>query len=137
MKHSLVIHSLFQQLSDEQRKNIELFCQEKTLETGEVLFHEGDEPQALYIVASGSLSVQKWLQKKEIAVLHAGEMLGEMAFFGTETKRNATLIAREKTELIVLLAFSLVQLFNQYPDIKEKLTSLIDKRIEHNKKEGF
>lgn len=131
MNYQLWQYSLFQDLSPEELKNIEDFCQEKILETGEILFHEGDEPQALYIIASGSLSVLK-NNSKEVVVLESGSLLGEMAFFGNETKRNATLKAREETHLIVLLAFSLVQLFWKYPQLQEKLTQLIQAREAYN-----
>jgi CRP-like cAMP-binding protein len=37
-------------LSDSERENLSLFCQEKHLDAGEELFHEDDEASAMYIL---------------------------------------------------------------------------------------
>ncbi|MCH8518964.1 cyclic nucleotide-binding domain-containing protein [Candidatus Gracilibacteria bacterium] len=137
MKYSLSHISLFAGLSPEERKNIEDFCQEKILGEGEYLFREGDEPQAIYIVTSGSFSIYKGEDKKELAIVERGELLGEMAFFGEEKERNASIVAREDSEVLVLLAFSIAQLFGKYPELHEKLQDIIHARQEENKNKGF
>ncbi len=137
MKYWLAQFSIFSQLSDAEIKNIEDFCQEKHLAQGEYLFHEWDEPQALYVLASWSLSVVKWDSKIELAHIAPGSLVGEMAFFWNEKQRSASIFATEDSELIVILAFSLVQLFWKYPDLQEKFHSLIRHREEENKTKGF
>lgn len=132
MKYPLSLFSIFWPLTEEERKNIEDFCQKKALEPWEYLFQEGDEPQALYIVASWSFSVLKWPSNREIAVVAPGELIGEMAFFGNESLRNASVVAREPSEVIVLLMFSLTEIFSKYPSLKGKLTDLVEARQEHN-----
>lgn len=135
MKNPLSIFPLFSSLSEEERSNIEDFCQEKMLDQWEYLFQEGDEPLAIYIVASWSFSVIKESSKREIAVIKHWEMIGEMAFFGSESVRNASVIAREPSEVIVLLMFSLTEIFNKYPSLKTKLTDLVHVRQEYNLKQ--
>ncbi len=46
---------LFESLTSSERETLSLFCQERLLRSGEVLFHEGDDAIALYVVKSGTL----------------------------------------------------------------------------------
>ncbi|MGB2110457.1 MAG: cyclic nucleotide-binding domain-containing protein [Patescibacteria group bacterium] len=57
---------LLKDLSDSQKDNLSLFCQEKFLEPGEILFHEGDDANAMYILASGEIEVSNVIQSKKI-----------------------------------------------------------------------
>lgn len=129
--------SLFSTLNDDEIRDIQDFCQQKTISAWEFLFREWDEPQALYILTSWKLSVQKWPQNSEIVILSAWSLIGEMAFFWDEKSRNASIIALEDSVLIVLLAFSLVQLFWKYPDLQEKMQTMIRLREEENKSKWF
>ncbi len=55
----------------------------KTLKRGEILFNEGDKPDAMYVIKTGKIAIVKTKGNSEItlAELTAGDMLGEMAFF--------------------------------------------------------
>lgn len=137
MLYNLSQVALFSTLNEQEIQNIQDFCQVKHLCSGEYLFREWDEPQALYILASGRLSVKKWDQSTEIALLSPWTLIWEMAFFWNEKKRSASVVAVEDSELTVILAFSLVQLFWKYPDIQDKLQKMITLREEENKEKGF
>lgn len=137
MAFNLLQVPLFSTLSEVELNNIRDFCQQKDISKWEYLFHEWDEPQALYILTSWRLSVEKWPSKSEVAVLCSWALIGEMAFFGDEKSRTASIVAVEDSELIVLLAFSLVQLFWKYPDIQEKMQSMILLREEENRLKWF
>ena len=58
----------------------------RKLEKGEILFNDGDKAESLYIIQKGQIRVfkPKGMGHVEIAVLRAGEVLGEMAFFDTD-----------------------------------------------------
>lgn len=43
---------LFNSLTDSERETLALYCQERFIRSGEILFHEGDSAIALYIVKS-------------------------------------------------------------------------------------
>ena len=67
----------------------------RQLKTGEVLFEDGEVADSLFIIQKGQLRLYKPKGKGfvEIAVLRAGEVLGEMAFFdedGSGRKRSAS-----------------------------------------------
>ncbi len=65
----------------------------RRLEANEVLFHDGDPANSLYIIQKGQLRLYKPKGKGfiEIAVLRAGEVIGEMAYFteANEAKRRS------------------------------------------------
>jgi hypothetical protein len=65
----------------------------KTFKAGDVLFHEGDDSQDLYILISGHLEVFKG-DKKLSEIIDPGSVLGEAAFL-LGAKRTATVKAEE------------------------------------------
>jgi predicted acylesterase/phospholipase RssA/CRP-like cAMP-binding protein len=70
------------------------------LEAGDVLFHEGDQGDSLYVVVSGRVRmvVGTGDQERSLRDLGAGELLGEMALL-TGEPRAATIVAVRDTEL--------------------------------------
>ncbi len=50
---------LFAGLTPAEKETISMFCQERLLESGEILFSEGEDAIAMYVVKSGSLKVYK------------------------------------------------------------------------------
>lgn len=75
----------------------------RQLKPGEVLFNEGDVAHSLFIVQKGQLRL--YLKKGkgfvDIAVLHPGEVLGEMAYFDEKSRtRSCSASAIVTTELI-------------------------------------
>lgn len=77
----------------------------KKLNTNEVLFNDGDLAASLYIIQKGQLRLYKPKGKGfiEIAVLRAGEVIGEMAFFdedGSGNKRSCAASAMVPTDVI-------------------------------------
>ena len=122
--------NLFSDLLIEDQVNLSDFCQVQNLSSWDVLFQEGDDPQALYIIASGGLLVQKGVvgDLQNLASLESGDIVWEMAFFGEQKKRNATVVAREETKLIVIINFSLQQILEKYPELYNKLNTIIEER---------
>jgi len=62
------------------------------LKTGDILFHDGEVAKTLYIIQKGQLRLFKPKGKGfiEIAVLRAGEVIGEMAYFENESGVGGT-----------------------------------------------
>ncbi|KAL8432543.1 hypothetical protein ACSSS7_004540 [Eimeria intestinalis] len=69
----------------------------------EVVMHEGDPADKFYILLEGMVSIQKSPEpgkpRKEVAVVHSGEYLGEIAFLNNQP-RTASCVA--KTKLLYL-----------------------------------
>jgi len=67
------------------------------LKGGEILFQQGDQGDAMYLVCSGSISVQ--INGVEVAQMEVGDALGEMAILD-RAPRSASCIAKKDTELL-------------------------------------
>ena len=75
----------------------------KTLHAGEVLFHEGDLAQSMYIIQKGQLRLFRPKGKGyvELGILRSGEVIGEMSYFDPESKkRSASASAITETDVI-------------------------------------
>ncbi len=75
----------------------------RILKPGDVLFNEGDQADSLYIVQKGQLRLflKKGKGFVDIAVLHPGEVLGEMAYFDEKSRtRSCSASAIVTTELV-------------------------------------
>jgi CRP-like cAMP-binding protein len=76
----------------------------RQLKAGEVLFNDGDPASSLYIIQKGQLRLYKPKGKGfiELAVLRAGEVIGEMAYFDDEGsgRRSCAAAALIPTDII-------------------------------------
>ena len=87
------------------------------LEAGDVLFHEGDPGDALYVVAEGEVSVQaEGPPRVEMARLGPGTFLGEVALM-TDQPRSATVTATEHAELLRIDRHTLSRVLANHGDV--------------------
>ncbi len=70
---------------------------------GEVLFREGEEGDAMYVIQSGEIEIRRRIkdQDRVLAVLPAGEFFGEMAIVNNRP-RSATAVVRRQARLLVI-----------------------------------
>ena len=90
---------------------------------GEVLFHEGDPGDALFIVASGAVKVVVPSEDGEeaiLATLRRGDFLGELALLDG-APRSASAIALEPTETLALPRDQFRALVASEPAIRDAL----------------
>lgn len=75
----------------------------KTFTPKEIIFREGDAPNGAYIIQSGAVEILKHAEHGEVqlAVLEAGDVLGEMALFEPKHARSAS--ARALTDVTAQL----------------------------------
>jgi CRP/FNR family cyclic AMP-dependent transcriptional regulator len=80
----------------------------KTLSPGQILFNEGDVANSMYIIQKGQLRLFRPKGKGfvEIAVLRAGEVLGEMAYFDPDTKTRSVSAAAITSVDIIEISFN-------------------------------
>jgi CRP-like cAMP-binding protein len=102
----------------------------KKLKTGEVLFREGDESDAMYVVKSGRLAITKSKGSGEIILAEKkkGEMLGEMAFFDHKP-RSAGVKAITDAEVIVLPFSSLYAQFKTFPEWLKAVVKTVNSHL--------
>lgn len=111
-------------------------AEQKNLKKDSYLFKEGDAPDAMYIVKSGSLAVTKAKGNSEIvlAEIGTGAMVGEMALFDKKP-RSANVKALKDSEVIALPYDSLTKQLDQLPVwVRAILKTLNENLREANKK---
>jgi len=94
----------FKGLTDVEIKRIISVCHKQTVNTGDIIFSENDRANKFYIVITGVVEVWKDYHKQEpdmLAIHSGGHLFGEMALID-DLPRSATVIAREKTELLYI-----------------------------------
>ncbi len=76
---------------------------EKKYATGDVVFHEGDNGKALYVVLQGSVKIIKKSHSsdKTLAVLGPGSHFGELALID-HCCRYATAVAERESQLLIM-----------------------------------
>ncbi len=100
------------------------------LQKGDVLFREGDESDAMYVIKTGCIAITKSKGSSEIilAELKNGEMLGEMAFFDSKP-RSAGAKATLDTELIVFPFEALHSQFQNFPEWLRVMVKTINSHL--------
>jgi tetratricopeptide (TPR) repeat protein len=70
-------------------------CEERVFQAGERIIEQGQSGTALYVLREGEVSVQRVAgeQAKEVAILHAGDHVGEMSLVD-EAVTSARVVAR-------------------------------------------
>jgi CRP/FNR family cyclic AMP-dependent transcriptional regulator len=92
------------------------------------LFEEGDEPDAMYIVKSGQISlyISDGTNQKVVATASAGQLIGEMALFDKKP-RSATAKADLASEVVKL---PYVQLDKDLAKMPEWVQAILKKMVE-------
>lgn len=110
----------------------------KRFSPGEVIFHENDPADSLYIIQKGQLRLYRPKGKGfiEIAILRSGEVIGEMAYFDEKaSRRSCSAAAIVSTEVIEISfkAFSKT-MSNLNPWFKTIINTLADRLRKTNDK---
>lgn len=97
---------------------------------GEIVFHEGDEGDTMYLVWSGQVAIVKGnLQSPTIlAYRGAGEIFGEMALLEHQP-RSASIIALEDTRLLGLSRANFEQLLRTTPSVSRSIMEVLSARL--------
>jgi CRP/FNR family cyclic AMP-dependent transcriptional regulator len=116
---------LFSGLDAQSRLAIAESLRTRRFRKGEVLFHEGDPGDSLFIIASGAVKVVVPSDQGDEAILatvRRGEFLGELALLDG-APRSASAIALEATETLTLPRDRFSALVAAEPAIRDALLS--------------
>jgi CRP-like cAMP-binding protein/thioredoxin reductase/Na+-translocating ferredoxin:NAD+ oxidoreductase RNF subunit RnfB len=99
----------------------------------EIIFREGDAPDALYLIRSGSVTVSKDVSGHDVVLSYvaAGNYVGEMALLN-DTPRSATVQATVPTEMILLDAGTFRRVITRNPAWRAELEARLLARIRAN-----
>ena len=124
-------------LSDEQ---IDAFIGDaliKRVAAGEVLFREGEAPDALYLIRRGSVTVSRRQNGRDIvlAYVSAGNYVGEMALV-SDSPRSATVTAAAPGEVVILEARRFKKLLEQNAEVRSTIATRFLDRLRDNEASG-
>lgn len=99
---------------------------------GQIVLMEGEQPNTLYFLMSGSLSVQllNWHgQEALLAFIHPGEFFGEMGLFPGMNARSATVQAAADSNLLEIAYPVFLELTRRLPSLWLELAGQLATRL--------
>lgn len=127
--HRLGKSALFAGLRSGELKIVESFLHERRFLAGEVIFDQGEEGQALYLILSGQVLIcGPGTGGRPIARLQAGDFFGELAILDN-SPRSAQARAGEDCELAVLFRGDFERLMESHACIASHIALHIARRL--------
>jgi CRP/FNR family cyclic AMP-dependent transcriptional regulator len=93
--------ALFQGLNHSQLRKVAAICQPETVESGALIFKEGEPAQSMYVLVSGKVRISRQVPgmgEEALAILDAGQYFGEMGVV-EESVRSADAYAHQQSTL--------------------------------------
>jgi CRP-like cAMP-binding protein len=114
----------------DQLRTIAAHLTERDMSPGEIIFHEGDANQDLYVIVSGKVDIVQHFgaTPRTLGTLKAGEFFGEMANF-EDRPRSADAVGAEQGILFVLGPERFRQIVLQDPAISFEIFRVLSARI--------
>lgn len=121
--------TLFKVLEERVLRGIARLFQEIQCGPGHIVFRQGDNTDALYIIQDGSVEViQGDSPPKVLAYLTIGDCFGEMGLLH-DTTRSATVRVPEEARILKLPAEAFKELQQYFPEVTKEVTSIINSRL--------
>ncbi|WP_426442075.1 patatin-like phospholipase family protein [Bradyrhizobium genosp. P] len=120
--------ALFKTLSAEQRLRAFGAMTRQDLVRGQLLVEQGGSSDAFFLVLHGALAVYRTDHPEPISELRAGEVVGEIGFFGN-IPRTANVIAIRDTSVLALTRAAYQTLAQEAPAIVEALLAALARRF--------
>jgi cation transport regulator ChaB len=127
--------SLFDSLSSEDRQDLETQATDITFLAGDVIVGESEHGDNFYILIHGTAAVLKLNDdgsSQQLTEFNDGEIIGESSLLDQEKgrhRRSATIVARSACNLISISHKAMLGIVGKYPEIREKMQLIHDKRI--------
>ena len=121
---------LFASLAEVDQQRLTSLLRRKSIKKGEVLFRQGDEGTALYIIQQGriKISVSRRADTVTLAILGEGEFLGEMALLD-DLPRSADAMAMEDSQLYALNRKDFLSFLNSSENAVRAVLSSLSMRL--------
>jgi len=123
---------IFYQFTETQLEIIAGLCQERTLETGEIIFWESSDSDELYIIVHGIVDIlvnpalvsdlpEKEYEPVTIATMRRGQSFGEIALVDQGLRSATARIAQDNTRLLIVPSEELLEACKTHPDLGYQL----------------
>ncbi len=122
---------LFSPLDDHAAEGLIATMNPSRLERGDVLFHEGDQGDRLYVIGEGKIKLGRTSadgRENLLAILGPGEMFGELSLFDPGP-RTATATAVAETQLLSMGHEQLKDFLHERPGVSLTLLSALARRL--------
>jgi CRP-like cAMP-binding protein len=117
---------IFEFTSTENLAHIAAITDEIEFKTNEIIFREGEFPDAMYMVIEGEVSLTR--EKQEVMVAKHKDVFGAWAFFDDEP-RVATATTLEDARLLRIEKEDFVDLLADYVEITQSILKVMVKRL--------
>jgi CRP-like cAMP-binding protein len=103
-----------------------------TFEAGQELFHQGDMPDAAYIIIEGSADVMLDTQRGRVTVATIGrnELVGEIGII-CDVPRTATVLAKSRLVTLKVNKDLLLRMITDFPTMAIEIMRVLAHRLEH------
>ena len=118
--------SLFSEITAQTLSRVAQYSEEESYPAGTVVYREGDPGSAIYIVASGSVSLA--VRGIELGVLRRGDPFGEVAVLNRDVYRGQA-TAMEDTVLLRIDQEDLFDLMQADAEIMKGIVGLLARRV--------
>jgi len=107
----------------------------RTFEKGEVVVREGEAGDTFYLIRSGSVDLStsgmgKGGDQVALGKMGEGDFFGEVALL-TDKPRTATVVAREKAELMELARADFDQITEKFPSVRKIVEAYQKQRVQN------
>lgn len=102
----------------------------KVYQAGEVIVHQGDEGQCMYVIQEGRVDVLQHKEGQEVplATLEEGDFFGEMALFDKEV-RSATVRAAGPVRVLTVDRRTFLRRINEDPSLAFRIVEALCSRL--------
>ena len=125
---------LFNDLNEKDHKEIIKNIDTRFFRSGHIIFNEGDDSDALFIIEKGRVLIYREDSDghdKEVAKLSKGKFFGEMGLVATQ-KRNASAKALEDSVLFVIIRDDFQKLLTENEQLAEQISRTFLARYNEN-----
>lgn len=123
---------IFFELTPTQLELVGSLCEERRLNTGDLIFEENTPSDELYIIAQGEVEIQvdpslvgdassRTIGPVTIATLRRGQSFGEVALVDQGLRSATARCAQHNTQLLVIPRDKLMTLCDTYPQLGYRL----------------
>ena len=130
---TLAMMPLFRSLDREQLLHLVSQATEKVFTAGNVVIHQGEPTDSLYVVLSGQMrivqaTVESPVAGQVLAEVGYGEIFGELGML-TDQPRSATVVAVEHTRCLVLAPKDFMQVLQRTPEMAIAVLRMLAMRL--------
>ncbi|MBN1202366.1 MAG: cyclic nucleotide-binding domain-containing protein [Anaerolineae bacterium] len=121
---------IFYELTNTQLELVASICEERTYQTGDVVFAENTAGDELYVIAEGEVEIQldpamigedDDIGPRTIATMRRGQSFGEVALVDQGLRSAAARCTRHNTQLLIVPRDKLMLLCDTYPQLGYRL----------------